>query len=335
MANFEGGLVSIMTGNAKRSGPPFRIGSGVIRALSLIGLVFTPNFAYSSSLSWLDDVIQKSVRSVDPKLGASRSSRLFGKEAAEIGEDGLGILARRSEELGRSARKYDEPADALLTARFEKLVADNDQLAKDFAKFTPSEKQMVVQMGEAAQRLARRYPGQADQMIRAMGADGLSAVAAYGDDVAEVLASEGPQAVNVLRRTGRPGWNFFTQTVLPNRNKLVAAGLLTAFMASPEEFVDMAGQATDYAVRQFASAGIQLATAVGGGAIAGLESSIGEWLESQGLNFSAIRYLGMIFAGWVVICSALVVLGMPSRIATAPLRIILWPFKRMTMGSRS
>lgn len=325
-----------MTHTANRSGPgcstrPRRT------AVILIGLclILSLNKANAGSLSWLDDLIQSSVRQADPQLAGARSARLFVKESSELGEDGLGVLTRRSQELSRSARKLDEPGDALLNARFEKLVSNNEDLARDFARFTPDEKQLVVQMGEAAQSLARRYPGRADQMIRAMGADGLSAVSAYGDDVAEVLAAEGPQAVNVLRKTGRPGWNFFTGTVLPNRNKLAAAGVLTAFLAAPEDFVDMAGKATDYAVRQFATAGIQLASAVGGGAVAGLEQAVGNWLEEQGLNFSAVRYLGMFLAGWVVISSALVVIGLPSRIALAPVRLLLWPVRRLFAGHKS
>ena len=97
----------------------------------------------------------------------------------------------------------------------------------------------------------------------------------------------------------------------------------------------MAGQATDYAVKQFASAGIQLATAVGGGAIAGLETAVGTWLEQQGLNFGAARYLGMFLAGWVVISSALVVIGLPGRIVTAPVRMVLWPFRRLIKAVRA
>jgi hypothetical protein len=105
-------------------------------------------------------------------------------------------------------------------------------------------------------------------------------------------------------------------------------------MIAPEEFVDMAGQATDFAVRQFASAGIQLATAVGGGAVAGLETAVGTWLESQGLNFTVVRYVGMFLAGWVVFSSAMVLIGLPSRLAMAPVRLALWPFRRIMKFAR-
>ena len=296
---------------------------------SLLSLLIISQFSSASagSLSWLDNVIQASVKQADPNLVNSRSARLFARETGELGDDSLGILARRSDELSTLARKADDPATGLVDARFERLIDGDESLARDFARLSPSEKKLAVQMGEAAQTLARRFPGKADTMIRNMGADGLSAVAVYGDEVAEVLAVEGPQAVNVLRKTGRPGWKFFTEKVLPNKQKLAAAGVLTAFMVAPEEFVDMAGQATQYAIGQFASAGIELATAVGGGAVAGLESAVGSWLESQGVNFAVVRYIGMFLAGWVVLSSSMVLIGMPARIATTPVRVVCWPFR--------
>ena len=114
-------------------------------------------------------------------------------------------------------------------------------------------------MGETAQRLARRYPGQAETMVRQLGPEGLTAVRVFGDDVAEVLVKEGPESLDVLRKTGRGGWSFFTDEVLPHKKKLAAAGVLAAFLANPDKFVDYAGQATEFAVREFARAGVQLA----------------------------------------------------------------------------
>lgn len=293
-----------------------------------IAVLYQSTTAFAGSLSWLDDFVQASMRQADPKMVSSRPARLFARETAELGDDSLSILARRTDELSGLARKTEEPGAGLMDARFSRLVGNDENMARDFAKLTPSEKKLAVVLGEAAQKIARRFPGQADTMIRKMGADGLSAVAVYGDEVAEVLAIEGPQAVTVLRKTGRPGWKFFTEKVLPNKQKLAAAGILTAFMTSPEEFVDMAGQATEFAVRQFASAGIELATAVTGGAISGLETAVGNWLESQGLNFSAVRYFGMVLAGWVVLSSAMFLLGLPGRVAMAPIIIASWPIRR-------
>ena len=92
-------------------------------------------------------------------------------------------------------------------------------------------------------------------MVRQLGPEGLTAVRVFGDDVAEVLAKEGSQSLGVLRKTGRGGWSFFTNQVLPHKKKLAAAGILAAFLANPEKFVDYTGQATEFAVREFAKAG--------------------------------------------------------------------------------
>ena len=120
------------------------------------------------------------------------------------------------------------------------------------------------------------------------GRKGLSAVRVFGDDVAEVIVKEGPESLSVLRKAGRGGWSFFTNQVLPNKKKLAAAGVLAVFLANPEKFVDYAGQATEFAVREFAKAGIQLASAAGLGAARGLETSIGHTLASYGLNYPGL-----------------------------------------------
>jgi hypothetical protein len=123
----------------------------------------------------------------------------------------------------------------------------------------------------------------------------------------------------VLRKTGRAGWSFFTEQVLPHKKKLVAAGVLAAFLADPEKFVDYAGRATEFAVREFGKAGIQLASAVTGGAARGLEATVGEAFSAYGLNLPVLRYIGMGVAGLVVVLSFLVVVGLPIRWLFRPL----------------
>ena len=160
--------------------------------------------------------------------------------------------------------------------------------------------------------------------MRRLGPEGLTAVRVYGDDVAEVLVKEGPESLGVLRKTGRGGWSFFTHQVLPHKKKLAAAGILAAFMVNPEKFVDYAGQATEFAVRaSLPRAGIQLASAVGGGAARGLETSIGQTLAAFGLDFPAFRYLGIGLAGLAVVLSFLVVVGLPIRWMFRPFRWML------------
>ena len=125
-------------------------------------------------------------------------------------------------------------------------MRQDPQALRTFTALAPAEKRLVVELGETAQLLARRYPAEAETMVRRLGPEGLTAVRVYGDDVAEVLAKEGTESIGVLRRSGRAGWSFFTSQVLPHKKKLLAAGVLAAFLANPEKFVDYAGRATEY-----------------------------------------------------------------------------------------
>jgi hypothetical protein len=308
--------------------------AGVL-ALAMLMLAGLSGPARAGKLSWLDEVVQEViveakaggkglVREIGgdgAKLEARRAGRLF---LAHEADEGLEHLVRQSDELARAARRVDRPAEALLESRFSRLMRQDPQTLRTFSALPAAEKRLVVELGETAQLLARRYPAEAETMVRRLGPEGLTAVRVYGDDVAEVLAKEGTESLGVLRRTGRAGWTFFTKQVLPHKKKLAAAGILAAFLANPEKFVDYAGQATEFAVREFAKAGIQLASTVTGGAARGLETTIGEALSSYGLNLPLLRYLGMGLAGLVVLLSFLVIVGLPIRWLFRP---ILWPFR--------
>ena len=150
-------------------------------------------------------------------------------------------------------------------------------------------------------------------MVRRLGPEGLTAVRVFGDDVAEVLVKEGPESLSVLRKTGRGGWSFFTNQVLPHKKKLAAAGVLAAFLANPEKFVDYAGQATEFAVREFAKAGIQLASAVGGGAARGSKARSARPSPPTDSTSRRSATLGMGLAGLVVVLSLMVIVGLPIR----------------------
>ena len=300
------------------------------------GLVSTalPTARAGGKVAWLDEVVQevilearsggKALAESEATAGTRAAGRLFAREA----DEGLEAVARRTDDLARAAHRVESPADAVLQARFSRLVRSEPELTRAFKALEPAEKKVVVAMSEAAQDLARRYPapGQAEAMVRSLGTEGLAAVRVYGDDVGEVVAREGTESLGVLRKTGRTGWNFFTDTVLPHKKKLAAAGVLGLFLADPDKFVDTAGRATQYAVEQFARAGVSLASAVTGGAAKGLEAAVGAFLESYGINHAALRYLGMGLAGLVIAASALVLLGMPARWLlrpiTLPLRLI-------------
>lgn len=303
--------------------------------LAIVGLAAVASPAQAGKLSWLDEVVQQAVR--EARAGgetvgrgadeaATTSARLLVRES----DESLATLARQSDELARTAgRGVDEPAEAALRTRFHRLVGTDPEMARTFSNLAPAEKRLVVNMGEAAQTLARRYPGEAEPMIRRLGVEGLSAVRVYGPDVAPVIAREGPETIGILRKTGRGGWAFFTDKVLPNKGKLAAAGVLGLFLANPEKFVDTAGRVTEYAVEQFARAGISLASAVGGGAAQGLETAIGAKLAEYGIDLELARRGGMVAAGVVAFLAVMVLLGLPIRWMLRP---ITWPVRLVRRG---
>jgi hypothetical protein len=301
-------------------------------ALAVLSLA-QPGNVLAGKLSWLDDVVQEVI--IEAKAGSKRLVRGSEGARAEIrgagrlfltheADEGLEHLVRRSDELARAGRKIEQPSEALLQARFSRLLKQDPQALRTFAALKPAEKRLVVELGETAQLLARRYPAEAESMIRRLGPEGMTAIRVFGDDVAEVLVKEGPESLSVLRKAGRGGWSFFTNSVLPHKKKLAAAGVLAAFLVNPEKFVDYAGRATEFAVREFAKAGVQLVSAVGGGAARGIEASIGQALAAYGLDFAVLRYLGMGLAGLVVVLSFLVIVGLPIRWMFRP---FLWPFR--------
>ena len=288
----------------------------------MLAVVFlgSPAPARAGKLSWLDDVVREVIaearaatRSLarGARRGGSSSGARAGLFLSHDSEEGLEQLVKRSDELARAGRRIEHPSEALLQSRFSRLLGEDSQAVRSFASLEPAEKRLVVEMGEAARRIARRYPEQAETMVRQLGPEGLSAVRVFGDDVAEVMVKEGPESLNVLRKTGKGGWSFFTQQVLPHKKKLAAAGLLAAFLANPDKFVDYAGQATEFAVREFAKAGITLAAAAGSGVAQGLESSIGEALAAHGLDQPLFRYLGMAVASLVAVAASSCIVGVP------------------------
>jgi hypothetical protein len=298
------------------AGVPPRVIAAITLVLVMLG---QPGVVSAGKLSWLDDLVQEVI--VEAKAGSKGLVRGGDGARTEIrgagrlfltheADETLEQLVRRSDELARAGRRVEQPTEALLQARFSRLLKQDPQTLRVFEGLKPAEKRLVVELGETAQVLARRYPHEAETMVRRLGPEGLTAVRVFGDDVAEVLVKEGPESLSVLRKTGRGGWAFFTNQVLPHKKKLAAAGILTAFIVNPEKFVDFAGQATEFAVREFAKAGIQLAAAVGGGAARGIETSVGQTLAAYGLDFPAFRYLGIALA---VVLSFFVVVGLPIR----------------------
>ena len=173
-----------------------------VGGLALAALLVPSSAFAGGKVAWLDEVVQevilearsggKALAEGEATATARAGGRLFAREA----DEGLEALARRTDSLARSAHRAESPAEAVLQTRFNRLVRSEPELARSFGNLAPAEKKVVVEMGEAAHDLARRFPapGQAEDMVRKLGTEGLAAVRVYGDDVAEVVAKEGPES---------------------------------------------------------------------------------------------------------------------------------------------
>jgi hypothetical protein len=274
----------------------------------------------------VDGVLRGVVRQTREEIGAAARPV---EEALVRSTSDLDTLAREADGMGRAVARS---ADQVDEARFARLVGRDQDALRTFGELSMAEKRFVTRLGEGAQLVTRRYPDRADDLIRRLGPEGLTAVRVYGDDVAEVIAREGPDSLNVLRKAGRPGWKVYTEIVLQNKKKLAAAGVLALFFANPEKFVDTAGNLTEYAVEQFARAGIDLAGAISGGAARGVEGAIGSWLARYGIDSSPARLIGVVVVGLVAIGSLLVLVGVPFRVMLRP---FTWPFRLIGRARRA
>jgi hypothetical protein len=159
-------------------------------------ILVLPGAASAGKLSWLDDLVQDVI--LEAKAGGKGLVRGGDGARTEIrgvgrlfvtheADETLEQLVRRSDELARAGRRVEQPAEALLQARFSRLLKQDTQTLRVFEALKPAEKRLVVELGETAQILARRYPHEAETMVRRLGPEGLTAVRVFGDDVAEVL----------------------------------------------------------------------------------------------------------------------------------------------------
>src|SRR5262249_54001051 len=137
-----------------------RMGSLAVAALCLVGLM--PEVAYAGKLSWLDDVVQEVI--IEAKAGGKKLARsgeaarteLRGAGRLFLGRDAdetLEHLVRRSDELARAGRRVEQPAEALLQARFSRLLKHDPKALRTFSALEPAEKRLVVELGETAQQL--------------------------------------------------------------------------------------------------------------------------------------------------------------------------------------
>lgn len=277
-----------------------------------------PSRAHAGKMTVLEGVIRAAIEDGRGELKAgvklAEEARLV-RGSEELFEN----AARQHETLLRAAGRFAELDETALTRKLAQLTARTDsETARTLAQMSTAERRFVVEAAETAGTLSRKFPNEASEMVRRLGPEGLSYVRVYGDDVAEVVLREGPESLGVIRKGGRGAWTFFNESVLPHKKKLIAAGVLAAFLANPDKFVDMAGQATDYAVREFARAGVELASVVPSSVANGIDAGVDKVLSRWGVNYGPVRWT---IVGFLLLASAAAVM----KLVGWPFRVLTWP----------
>lgn len=205
---------------------------------------------------------------------AARAGRKAGEAASE------GRVLQRIDEL--SPPRINARTEAQLARRFDRLDNVDDNLRHLFNELPAPQRALVVELGEASQRVMRRTNG--EELIRQLDADGLRQVGTYGDTVIEGVEQLGPGFKDAVRKTGNGALVFYGKYLKPHRGKLAAAGLVTAYLAAPEKFHDAAGKLTERAVEEFAKLGIETTGAVHRGLWRGVQSKLSATPVSSSLG---------------------------------------------------
>jgi hypothetical protein len=301
--------------------------------VALVGLaisVFTSAPAYAGKMSALEGLVRAVME--DSRAEAKAGAKIAGEaHLLRGGEELFENAARQHELMLRTAGRMAELDERAIAKRLAKLaVPANSEAVRALEALSVPERHFVVEAAETAGALCRKYPGQATSMIRQLGPEGLSYVRVYGDDVAQIVLKEGPESLGVLRKGGRAAWGFFKEDVLPHKKKLIAAGVLAAFLANPDQFVDMAGRATDYAVREFARAGVELASVVPGAVSQGVHAGVSSTLDRWGLNYGPVRWTAFSLALLIAAAAGLRLIGRPLRTLALPLTLVVRRLRRQS-----
>lgn len=159
-----------------------------------------------------------------------------------------------------------QKADDELLRQFNRLEGANDDLRSAFKKLSANEKNVLVELVGAGQRVARtRNADDAIALIRKLDADGLVQGRTYGDFVFEGVEKMGPSYKTVVAKMGKGAGIFFNEWVGPHWGKWTAAGLTVGYLTAPEKFHDGLGNLTEYAIQKLTEAGIRAGEAATGG----------------------------------------------------------------------
>jgi hypothetical protein len=289
-------------------------------ALAAIACLVVGQPAFAGKMSVLEGLVRTAI---EDGRGELKAGTKLAEEARLLrgGEELFENAARQHELLLRAAGRIKDLDEPALAKRLTQLTVRADsETVQTLAQMSMAERRFVVEAAETAGTLSRKFPNEAAEMVRHLGPEGLSYTRVYGPEVAEVVLKEGPESLGVIRKGGRGAWTFFKESVLPHKKKLAAAGVLAAFLVNPDKFVDMAGRATDYAVREFARAGVELASTLPGSVSGGIQAGVDRVLDRWGMNYAPLRWSAV--ALLLVVAAAAIM-----RLVGWPVRTLFWPFK--------
>jgi hypothetical protein len=273
--------------------------------------------AFAGKMNVLEGFVRAAIE--EAKSGAKTGARLAeDTRLIRGGEELFEKAAKQHDLLVRTAALVPELDDPALARRITQLSRSDSEITKTLTQMSAAERRFVVEAAETAGTISRRFPAEAAEMVTRLGPEGLSYTRVFGPQVAEVVLREGPEVLGVIRKGGRSAWEFFTNTVLPNKKKLVAAGVFAAFLANPDKFVDLAGRATDYAVREFARAGVELASVLPGSMAGGIDAGVHRVLERWGLNYAPVRYSAVALLLAIAATAVIRLFGWPIRTVLKP-----------------
>lgn len=195
-----------------------------------------------------------------------------------------GRIFRHSDDLPTLKVPHLDETESL--RRFDRLQGADEGLRSKFLALPARERGLVVELGEAMQKVLRQEDG--IELLRRLDADGLAQVRTYGDFVGEGVRLTGPEYKGVVRKTGAGAGVFFERYLQPHYKQLLAAGLVAAYLLEPEKFHDAAGRLTEYAARQFTELGIEVAAAVPRGFWAGVRQRFADDPLFSGLGVALI-----------------------------------------------
>lgn len=221
--------------------------------------------------------------------------------------EGVIRASQKAERLPRGQRLLRPPrelpklpgpvrSEEELLRRFNRLEHVDDSLRTQFRALPAAERAVVVELGEAAQKVLRKRGDQALELLRRLDTDGLVQLRTYGDFVGDGVLLMGPEYKLVVRKTGSAAGKFYQDWVAPHTGKWLAAGLIAAYLAAPESFHDAAGNLTEYGARKLTETGIDV----------GARASQGFWQGMQN-RFRAEPLYSSLGVALIVVCGLLCV----------------------------